>query len=692
MCDIHCGFSIKQPRTFTVPRVRLFSALPTILIAALVHTSCSGDGSCGVEGLTQVCLCGVEATGVQICQVDETWSPCVCPETVHPETDGAPDAETLDTPAPDTGAEDETPEEITEIGSVDASGAGDPVLDLVADDAVTDARVDERDTDLVEDGLSDSTLPRIISTTPRDGDFGVPTTIVVTATFSDDLEPVSVNAESFSLRDSENRPVASSLSVEGNLIVLEPTSPLLCTEEYSVRATTAIRDRSGDAMERDYEWRFGVFEGSWTEPILVFQAAGEDLVSRPAVGIDEHGNIQIVWARMNDGDVYKWWNLMSSEYAGEGEWRAAELISQPNLNGYATYSMSTAGYGHSAWKHWDSTREGWEIVANSFDPLVGWGDPVVLDNSDDQMLTPSLTVDRAGNAVAVWFQASRFVYGPNRLFVGRRTTSSSWYEAQPIATVDHRTDPASAWPTVATDTGGNAVVAWLGLHSVWSSYYSSGGAWSEPVRLDNRDDDFWVTSQGVPLAMDDLGNAIAVWRQFDAYGRYGVFVNRYSTAEGWGEPFQLDEVDLASSDPPTLAMTGEGETVVSWFQRSNPEAPSCEVWFAERENELGWRTPRGAPSDCLVTDAEFVLSESGLGAFSYLYLGAPGSEPLVRTRHYRFGMGFGDEHTFSARAVHISDYNCFPGPRAAINSAGTTVVAWRSPGEGIWASLFDACP
>ena len=121
-------------------------------------------------------------------------------------------------------------------------------------------------------------------------------------------------------------------------------------------------------------------------------------------------------------------------------------------------------------------------------------------------------------------------------------------------------------PKVAVDGSGNATAVWsqadaIGTKTV-ASRYIAGSGWSAPVAIETGSGTAW--SQRV--AMDPLGNAIAVWER-DSDERDGglparIWANHYDSTAGWGVATPIGGTGTAYE--PQIAMDSQGNSIVVW--------------------------------------------------------------------------------------------------------------------------------
>jgi hypothetical protein len=113
-------------------------------------------------------------------------------------------------------------------------------------------------------GGADTTPPTVVSTVPVAGAKNISTTADVTATFSEALDPATVNAATFELRDAANAVVTNvtvSYDAATRTALLTPNTPLAPEAVYSARLAggltgARIKDVAGNALAASLTWSF----------------------------------------------------------------------------------------------------------------------------------------------------------------------------------------------------------------------------------------------------------------------------------------------------------------------------------------------------------------------------------------------------------------------------------------------------
>ncbi|HZS70386.1 MAG TPA: DUF4082 domain-containing protein, partial [Candidatus Acidoferrum sp.] len=96
----------------------------------------------------------------------------------------------------------------------------------------------------------------VTGTTPASGATGVSSTTTVSAVFSNALNGATVNASTFTLKDSSNATVSGSYSVSGNTATFTPSSALAASTTYTATLTTGVKDVNGTSLTSNYTWSF----------------------------------------------------------------------------------------------------------------------------------------------------------------------------------------------------------------------------------------------------------------------------------------------------------------------------------------------------------------------------------------------------------------------------------------------------
>ncbi|MDX1253242.1 MAG: hypothetical protein IDH49_13520 [Gammaproteobacteria bacterium] len=285
------------------------------------------------------------------------------------------------------------------------------------------------------------------------------------------------------------------------------------------------------------------WQGSGLIPGLTANDPGD--ANAPQIAGDGKGNFTVVWrslaydrsaANQYNSAQNRRYNLWGNRYAAGSGWGAAALVSDNTV-----------------------------LLVNGVPDLTN---PIISGNAD----TPHIAMDAAGNALAVWVQS-------NHLFTNRYdVTLNQWVPAP------QRVDPDPNWtaaaPQIAMNAAGDAILVWEQYFDVdphdgtpaWkniraSRYNAATRLWGAPQLIETNDTGHALAPQ---IAMDALGNAMAVWQQWDdTQKQYSVWANRYDTLLGWELALLIEDIGSGDALSPHVAVDGTGNVTAVWAQHDN---------------------------------------------------------------------------------------------------------------------------
>ena len=197
-----------------------------------------------------------------------------------------------------------------------------------------------------------------------------------------------------------------------------------------------------------------------------------------------------------------------------------------------------------------------EVWANRNVPPGGWRTARTIESSDDGVVFDlGVAIDAEGNAIAVWGES--LGSGTAGVWYNRFTITDSWDTASLL-------QEAGGTPRIAMGAQGEAIVLFkrqvADVPRLQSRYFTPSGGWEDPVLVDVGDGD----PLSHQVAIDDRGNALAVWRQDDG-ARQAIWFNRFTPAGGWQGP-QLLENGTVDADEPQISIDPQGTATAVWEQ------------------------------------------------------------------------------------------------------------------------------
>jgi hypothetical protein len=97
--------------------------------------------------------------------------------------------------------------------------------------------------------------PTVLSTDPTNGATNVLLNKVITATFSEDMDPSSISNASFLVKNGSTN-VPGTVTFSGRVATFVPTNNLANNTLYTGTITTAAKDVVGNTLATDYSWTF----------------------------------------------------------------------------------------------------------------------------------------------------------------------------------------------------------------------------------------------------------------------------------------------------------------------------------------------------------------------------------------------------------------------------------------------------
>jgi hypothetical protein len=98
--------------------------------------------------------------------------------------------------------------------------------------------------------------PLVVSTVPANGAVGVPVTQIVSATFSEVMNPATITNSTFTLTGPGAASVGGTVTYSGMTATFTPTAHLIAGTPYAATITTGAQDLTGGTLVANYGWTF----------------------------------------------------------------------------------------------------------------------------------------------------------------------------------------------------------------------------------------------------------------------------------------------------------------------------------------------------------------------------------------------------------------------------------------------------
>ena len=241
-------------------------------------------------------------------------------------------------------------------------------------------------------------------------------------------------------------------------VAIEPTGISLIGTNTSVavaRNGSAVAAWRRPRVDNDNVWGNSFApNGGWGTAQLIKEVNNDDATD-PRVAIDNDGTGYAVWQQTTAGRDSVWSNRFDA-----GTWGDPELIESFDEGNAVTPDITADALGnaYAVWSQDDGDFA--NIWANTYDPNDGgWGTaelietPAAVADDDDDAIRPRISANPSGIVFAVWLQG---IEGWLSVRSNRYTTESGWGVADFIEDKELR----ASEPSIAVDEANHAHAVW----------------------------------------------------------------------------------------------------------------------------------------------------------------------------------------------------------------------------------------
>lgn len=316
--------------------------------------------------------------------------------------------------------------------------------------------------------------------------------------------------------------------------------------------------------------------GSWETNVRVDDdPGGRASQITPDLAVDGSGNAYAVWTdtRNGDADIYFSYRAAASSTWGINVRVNDDISTYPWAQYKPTVSVDDAGSAYAIWYDQRDESIGAGIYFSYRTALSATWSPnerissPAPPGSAYQYSSPAIAVDPAGNVHALWVDTRAI--SPS-VYAAYRPAGGSWEPSELVSSSQTALQYGYRSTSIAVDAMGNAYALWVDQRAsdndIYFAYRPAGGSWNSEARVN---DDGGSASQSNPdIAVDASGNAYAVW-QDDREGRDNIYFSFRPVAGGWGPNARVNN-ELghfgAYNGPccPNIAVDTEGTAHAVW--------------------------------------------------------------------------------------------------------------------------------
>ena len=143
------------------------------------------------------------------------------------------------------------------------------------------------------DPNSANLAPSVVSTGPANSATGVPRNPSITATFSEAMNPTTLNATTFVVMNGATA-VAGTVTYSGNTVTFTPTNTLASNTLFTATISTAATDLAGNPLAAAKVWSFRTVVTSATGPAAVNLGTAVNYVILAKSGVSTTGATSVV--------------------------------------------------------------------------------------------------------------------------------------------------------------------------------------------------------------------------------------------------------------------------------------------------------------------------------------------------------------------------------------------------------------
>jgi len=415
----------------------------------------------------------------------------------------------------------------------------------------------------------------------------------------------------------------------------------------------------------------------WELPAQDISSTGQ-VAYNPQIAMDDLGNAVVVWRR-SDGSHYI---VQTRRYSAEtSTWSSVQNLS---VVGQHTFDPQVAmdGLGNAivVWRRTDGRN--YIVQTRRYNTETStWSAVQTLSVAGQISYDPQISMDTLGNAITIWrrYDGSHYIVQARRYNV----ETDTWASVQDLSDVgEHTFDPQVA---LAMNELGNAVAVWR---------RTDGRNYIVQTRIYNAETNTWSSVQDLSVsgqiaydpqvAIDELGNAVAVWRRYNG-SHYIVQTRRYSVENSTWSSVQNLSVVGQDSYGPQVAVDFLGNAVAVWHRYDvNNYRVKARRYDVQADT---WSSLQDLSASGQVTYDPQVAMDA-LGNATVVWRRSDGSHYIVQTSRYN-----AETSTWSTvQDLSVAGNNTFH-PQVAMDTLGDAVVVWRrSDGRNyiVQASRYDA--
>ncbi len=322
----------------------------------------------------------------------------------------------------------------TPFGDLDYSSSYDGTITSGAKDLSGNSMAADFTWSFTTGAVPDTTAPTVTQEYPANLCPCVDIDTAVTVTFSEEINPLTINTSGFTLIDGSGNRVRSTVTYSGTTARLKPYSNLSYSTTYTATVTTNVRDLSGNSMAADYTWNFSTplsGTGTWSSISTANAPLGTSSHVAVWTGVE-----MIVWGGLPTANQVT--NTGGRYDPTTDTWQPTSLIDAPSGRYWHTaiwtgtemivYSGTTGGKYDPVTDSWQATTTTCTPSGRSRHTAIWTGEKMIVWGGRGSAMSPSLNTGAQYDPVADTWGLTNIVGAPS----DRTSHSAVWTGAEMI--------------------------------------------------------------------------------------------------------------------------------------------------------------------------------------------------------------------------------------------------------------------
>ena len=426
-------------------------------------------------------------------------------------------------------------------------------------------------------------------------------------------------------------------------------------------------------------------DGPVSSPEVAVDANGNAMTVWFRLWFNGTSNVMGVFAnRFTAGVGWGTESVVGSDNIPTSEAGPSILIDPPSI------AVAADGTAIALWREQDpnSTYTYYACYANRYVPGQGWGTAQIVMPNVSSIASVAVAMDSLGNAIAL---CPQYVGASKSIFASRYTVGQGWGAPEQISSTGIPSTYGADLPLIGTDGNGNAIAIWAqwdgSTYNLYTNRYIVGQGWETAGLLQTGTNyEFSASNGNAPkMAVDNSGNAVVVWGQYDG-GRYRIFAKRYDVIQGWGESQIIDASEQYSivniSIRPQIAVDDNGNAIAVWDQ-TLPSSNADNTWANRYIAGQGWSNATVVEENS--TSSSFATPEVAMDASGEaVVVWSRGGD--IWSNQFVPAQGWGTAVTIETNTAAAYD------PQVGMDNSGNATAVWRQSGgtaDSIWANRLQ---